>query len=244
MKQNLDILLTQALQAWAADVQPDKNQISNIKREIRIRKDEKNMKFAMKRIIAIAAAACLICASCFAAVQISSVQTQSTADITAYEDIAAAAKALHIDAKYVRSFANGFAFELAATTSTRANDAAGNPFGKTYAGLDIEYKDAEGRILNLGITDGDPDVDNGEAAASGYSSAAFKFVPPDYALTEEDVRLESEGNFFISYGSQQVELKQYEGYHWQADGLYYSLSAFDCNLGEAALAQMAQEIMG
>lgn len=244
MKQSFDAGLRTALDSCVRDVQPSDELLVQIHREYQKRKDEYKMKFRTKKLITIAAALCLICASCLAAVQMSSVQSGSGKEITDYRGLAAAAKQIGINAKYVPQFENGFAFHRAGTMSSFAQDAQGNAIGEEYSGLNIGYVDASGRQMMLSIEKGNPFADNGMPVSEGYSSNTYKFVPADYERTDEDRAREAEGGFFISFGNEEVEENQAEHYSWQDDGLYYSLTAFDCGFGEVGMAHMAQEIMG
>ena len=53
----------------------------------------------------------------------------------------------------------------------------------------------------------------------------MKFVPPDYEKTEEDIALESEGNFQISYGSDSIKEHSYVSASFEKDGIQYTLLA-------------------
>lgn len=232
MKNNSDVLLRQALHAWAENVHPAEDQLYHIKREIRIRKEEKPMKFTTKKIIAIAAMVCLICASCFAAAQYTMYESHSLVDVNTYAEMQALVGETVPGAKSVQRFENGFAFVRGGTYESSAADS-----DEKHIGLTLGYQNGEHRKLTLNIS-----AEIGDAQP-GYRSDAYKFVPPDYVPTEEDKAAETAGELFISYGSSEVELKQMESYYWQDGGICYSMIAFDCALGEAEMARMAQEIM-
>ena len=50
------------------------------------------------------------------------------------------------------------------------------------------------------------------------------------------------GELIISYGTDEVLESVMEIYSWKDGDLFYSMTADNCNLGEDAMAQMAQEM--
>lgn len=236
-----DIRLKRALEARVQAVTPSDDLLMNVKREVNRRKKEREkMSATMKKVIAIAAMACLICASCFAASQFTTTQMGTVEKITRYDQLADAAKEIGLEARYVEKFENGFAFQSGDTTKGCAINEEGVPVGDEYEGLAISYVNAEGERLTLIV---EPTTEAG-GEKPAYSDDTYKFVPPDYELTEEDKAMMDGGDFFISYGSQEVEIKEAEVYSWQDGNISYSLTAFDCNFGEAEMARMARELMG
>ncbi len=243
MRSDFDRWMKEALTEKVKDVEPSEQMLENIRKEAEERRKETGfMKFGMKKIVAVAAV-CVLSVTAYAATQLASVSVGTTNNITAYEDVAKAEKKLDMDAKYVERFENGFAFDRAGTGQEQGRDEEGNPVGNAYNVLTISYKNEEGQILHFLVQDGNSYVDAGQEAFNGYTVSANKFVPPDYELTEEDKAMQAAGELNIAYGSEKVELKTYESYYWQDGDLYYSLGAFDCDLGEAALKDMAAQIM-
>lgn len=243
MKSEFDTLIKEALEERVKEIEPSEQMLENIRREAKERRKETgSMKFGMKKVVAVAAI-CLMSVTAYAATQMVGTIGYSTTDITAYEDLAKAEKKLGFDAKYVESFANGFTFENGGIGATQGMDENNNPVGEEYGVLTVCYKNDAGNTLNLRIEEGNPYVDAGNEAGKGYSVSKNKFVPPDYELTEEDKALRDSGELNIAFGSDEVELKTFEHYQWQDDGLYYSLGVFDCDLGEEAMKAMAAEVM-
>ena len=226
---DFDLLLTRALQNRAQDAHPDPYLYRKIQTEYHCRKEARKMKFRTKKIIAIAAALCLLTASCFAAVQYAIVEIHSSADITSYAALEGLEKELGFDAKHVESFSNGFGFERGAIGVTTHTD------GSETRLLTISYQNAQGGSISLQV---EPIL----SVEEGYSTQVFKFVPPDYRPTAEDAAMEASGEIVLSYGSDEVENKTFESYAWQDGGLYYSLAGFDLDMGEEKLAAMAAEI--
>lgn len=233
MKHDPDPRLRRALHARAESVHPEEHQLMRIKREIQIRKETAPMKSTTQKIIAIAAMVCLICTGCLAAAQFTSYETHSLETVLDYEAMSALAEKTIPGAKHVQHFANGYAFVRGATNESSANDS-----DEKHIGLTLGYQDAEAHNLVLNIR-----ADEGNIQP-GYRSDAYKFVPPDYVLTEEDKAKEAAGELFISYGSDEVELTQVESYYWRDGGICYGMIASGCSLGEAAMIAMAAEITG
>ena len=242
MQQNLEKLLEQALKARAEQIFPPENQLANIKREIRIRKEEGEMNYTMKKIIAVAAALCLLCASCFAAVQLGIYETHTVETVENYADFAALARDVDPNAKHVQRFENGFVFWRGGVNESAAVDEAGKAIGEAKLGLDLNYRHTDGRNLSVMIAPNH--AGSAAPAMEGYDSVDYKMVPSDYIPTDEDKALEAAGDLVLTYGSDEIELKKMESYVWQDGGLNYHMIVFDCNFGEAEMAKMAGEIMG
>lgn len=236
--------IRQALTERVRDVQPSEKMLANIRKEAeQRRKERKTMKFGMKKIIAAAAAICALSVTCYAAAQLGGVEAHSRNDITKFADLEKAEKKLGMDAKYVESFQNGFSFVRGGAGESQGLDEEGNPMGKTYPMLSIAYQNADGKSVVLSAENGSAYADSGQEVAEGYTEQTYLFVPSDYTLTAEEQAKKDSGEWVVSYGSAEAELQQMENYSWQADGVYYSLTAADCGLGEAAMAEMAAEIM-
>jgi hypothetical protein len=69
-------------------------------------------------------------------------------------------------------------------------------------------------------------------------------VPADYELTEEDIANQAKDNYYISYGSDEVEITQSTGVTWTKDGVSYNLAGMDLNLTGDEMFDMAEEILG
>lgn len=72
----------------------------------------------------------------------------------------------------------------------------------------------------------------------------YKFVPPDYELTEEDkVNIEKPG-YEISYGSDTVKVQMLSGFIFEHDSKCYNVLSFDSNLTDDEWQLMAEELIG
>lgn len=77
----------------------------------------------------------------------------------------------------------------------------------------------------------------------GFSSDQYRFVPPDYQVSQEEKAREEAGELYISYGSSQVEDKVVHNVFWEDQGIVYYMITFDNSLTPQELAQMAGEII-
>lgn len=75
-----------------------------------------------------------------------------------------------------------------------------------------------------------------------YSRDHYKIVPEDYHKTEEDLAAEAEGHFYISFGSDVIEERDYEFAEFVLDGVNYVLMDQNGD-GPELLFQMAAEVI-
>ena len=239
-----DMLIRQALAEKVRDVEPSDDLLKKIRTEADERRKENGlMKYNMKKMAAAAAVICALSVTCYAAGQLGSVVSSSSPDIGTFAGLEKAEKKLGFDAKFVETFENGMTFQRGGTGETQGQDEDGNPVGKKYKTLTVSYADQEGNEVTLLIDGGSPYADAGVETTKGYSKDTFLFLPNEDALTEEYKAMEDAGEIYISYGTAEEEWNVMENYSWEEDGVYYSLTAADCGLGEEELAAMAAEIM-
>jgi hypothetical protein len=240
-----DETIKNALEKTAQNITPSPFMLTKIKAEAAERKEKEKLSmkiFSAKKLVVLGAVA-VMSVSCYAAAKMSSVvMSSSNNEITSYKDIGKYEKKLGFTPKYVDTFDNGYKFTNGGTGTTNGIDEDGNPVGEKYNTLALTYKNDNGRNVMLVIDGGNPYSENGEYT-TGYTDQTYKFVPPDYTLTDEDKKEQEEGKIEISYGSDEVEVKQAENYMWQDDGMNYSLTAFDCGFGEDGMKDMAQQII-
>ena len=241
--ENLDSAIKNALEEKVKNIQPSPFMIGKIKTAVSEKRREKSyLKFLQTKKLAVIGSFCFATVTCFAAVKFSGVTGHTSININKTSEIDEHISELGFTPKYVEAFDNGFEFENGGTGETYGNDENGDPSGNKYKTLSLTYKNKDGDWVSLGIDEGNPYVDMGVEYTEGYSSQVYKFVPPDYTLTEEDKQAEADGSLVISYGSSEVEINTMENYIWQDGGLYYSLTASDCSLGEKEMAEMAQQV--
>ena len=242
-RDELDAMIQYAMEKRTEHLNTDPMMLERIKREAasRERKERISMKLFTPKRIAVAAIVCFASVTCYAAVHFSGVESRTTIDITSYAQLEKAEEKVGFDMKTVEAFTNGFTFVNGGTGEMYGQDENGNNVGDPYALMTLSYE-KEGKTVVVTAQDGNPFTDAGEELQEGYSSHLYKFVPEGYELTAEDKEREMSGELIISYGTDEVLESVMEIYSWKDGDLFYSMTADNCNLGEGAMAQMAQEM--
>lgn len=245
-KESFEGLLKQMLEEQTKGIEASPYLLTRIKAEAnrKRRKEKDSMKFFNTKRIVAAAVICLLSVTCYGALNFSGEAAHVKNNITSFADLEKAEKKLGFDAKYVECFANGFTFDRGGTGKTYGIDENGEKTGNEYHLMAIGYKNDAGKEVLLSIENGNRSVDSGQEMMDGYSVNVYKFVPPNYEKTEEDIAKEEAGELAISYGTDEIQINSMENYSWQDNGLYYSLTCADCDLGEEEMKKMAEEMKG
>lgn len=144
-------------------------------------------------------------------------------------------------------FSNGYIFDGGTKVNNQNIDESGAALNK-FNSLDIDYK-KDGDNLSLSIESKDNSVEDDTAQLAGtyqdielyYIDQAYKFVPPDYKMTEQDKQDEASGKYMFSYGSQKVETSVQKGVCFTIGDNEYLLMGMDTPLTEDDLLVMAKE---
>ena len=179
-----------------------------------------------RRVIVLTTICCMLFASaCFAASMIVNYEghAPSTPQCTNYDDLSSITNDLGYEATIPESFSNGYAFENATLGTEEGKDADGNTVSSGKF-IDVVYSSPNTGDVNLDVN---PIVAANDSSIYNKTRDVnvMKFVPPDYEKTEEDIALESEGNFQISYGSDSIEEHSYVSASFEKDGIQYTLLA-------------------
>lgn len=215
-----------------------------------------NMKHlsAKKWIIGVVAGCLLISGGVFAAGRVVSTSGHSSSKdaVKSYSEMGKQEKKLGFAVDSVERFVNGYLFESAVVGDKQGKDQEGNQVYESKF-MSISYaRNAEPTVSLLiekqmgdvtGLYSGDITRVCGDVTLY-YSSATYKFVPADYELTQEDKVNQEKDNYFISYGSDKVEIQKNSNVSWVKDGIVYQLLGFDLNLTADEMFDMAEEIMG
>ena len=149
-------------------------------------------------------------------------------------------------------FSNGYAFE---TLSVGGEEAYGenNETLKEYYTVYIEYE-RDGKsdltlnlspVLDLPTEREAPEPTETreiEGVTVRFSRDHFKFVPPDYEKTEEDLAAEKTGHYYVSFGADEIMEAEYTFAGFVLEGVEYTL--FDQSGRDADfLYEMAGEIL-
>ena len=206
-----------------------------------------------KKTLILAAALCAafaVAATAYTTVVSSIVGSSGNREYTRFEQLSKAEKKAGLDIHAVESFDNGYSFKEMSITHSKDQDDSGNAI-REYKGIDIWYSKPSSADIFLsaqptgtGSEDDRAPVDTGkiDGITVSYYSDTFKFVPPDYELTAEDRANEKKDNYFISYGSSEVEVQQMSFAVWVQDGVQYTLCAND-NRPFSQMFSMAEQII-
>lgn len=150
------------------------------------------------------------------------------------------------------AFQNGFAFEKVSVEDTRGLDENDREVLK-YREVQVNYRNADGVRLCLfahpdieELTDSESPV--AQTAQIGgvtvsYHLDHYKFVPPDYQLSEAEKQWEAIPGNYISYGTDTVEETDVGFACWEKDGVCYTIMDSGAKVTPQTLFAMAKELM-
>ncbi|MDD6812468.1 MAG: hypothetical protein PUD93_11510 [Lachnospiraceae bacterium] len=243
-----------ALQEECRNIGVSEELKQKIDRAIEQKQEEKTMKhFSTKKVVIGVAAACLLVSSmAFAGKTVALRSGTNLMDMyTSYDQMREAEEKLGSDVNYVEKFANGYYFERASVDPTEAVDEAGNVL-YSYQDMMIHYIKGGAPSISLSICKPVEEFENTKTPNATrdcdgitlrYDVYTYKFVPVDYELTEEDMENEKRDDYYISYGSSEVEIQQAHNVTWEMDGMHYNLFGFDVELTPDEMMDMAEEII-
>lgn len=233
-------------------------------RDLKARIDEKILRgqkeacmkcLSVKKVLIGAAVGCLLVSGgVFAAGRVVSLSSSHWLPdaYRSYGDMDRAQKELGYSVDTVEEFSNGYRFDQMFVEDVNGNDEDGNTV-YTFKELNISYeKDGEPKMwldvskpVEKQVRKGEPEATRQAGGVTVYyDTTTYKFVPPDYELTDEDkVNLEKD-DFTISYGTEEVQVQLVSNVTWEKDGVFYNLMGFDLTMGAEELLDMAEEVMG
>lgn len=228
---------------------------TRIDMEITARQEETSMKKNhFKKYIAVAAAVCLLVpAGIFAGSRVSYYMTSSSPEQASksWESLKKMEKKAKIQSDALKEFSNGYVFEECNIMTTDALDNDGNKMF-TMNEVDVTYTDEKGNRIECNMHKSDERIKEerpalqtaqyGETTVFLYEDT-YKFVPVGYEPTPEEIRMEEEGNFYISYGSSEIEISKVTSVNWEKDGVSYLLQGFDVDMDAGAMMDMAGEMI-
>lgn len=209
-------------------------------------------KMSVKRVIIIVAVAVMLLGTtAFAAGKVTSI-ISSTSKIPTYRSLPDTEQ-VNADfgfcPKLLEQFNNGYIFDAGYTTKTSDMDENGNTLSKGKE-LALEYKKGNDTV-NM-ITASKPLSEEEYSTSSKLkfqgitlyeSSYSIKFVPVNYEMTEQDQQDEADGRYVFSYGTDEVQVHNYQFINWQQEGISYSLFVCDSNLTAEDLLSMAYQLI-
>lgn len=171
--------------------------------------------------------------------------------VNQYSEAQKMGEELNLTLQIPENFSNGYTFQSALPVHASGQDEEGNAV-KEWTGMNLIYQkegqpdltiDMEQMQESEGYGVGDETFEyNGIRLV--YSKEHYRFVPPEYQVSEEEQAQMDAGELIISYGSPEVQDSEIQSLNWQADGISYGLMIFDSTITPAELVQMAEEIIG
>ena len=261
-KQETERIISEYFQEEARRVPVPSDLKAGIDRRIQLAGRSRKMKlFSAKKIVIAAAAVALLGSITAVAVgHIATSESHSSVldQVEDYGKIDSVRQEVGFDFPSLESFSNGFAFQYALPIDGSDYDEDGNVLG-VYKTVGLSYSDGT-QDVNIYInelsaaSESDSDADEPSAVRPVWSGekagipmtvtqTVYKFVPPDYELTEEDLQLQASGDVVFSYGSDEVITKTSYSCMFDYDGLSYDIMGFDLTLQPEALADMAAELI-
>lgn len=206
-----------------------------------------------KRIAVLAAVAVIAVTGAFAAGGFGSITSHSWAN----QRMSLAQTQEHMDQAGVEftlpESIGGFTFSHGYDADTLAESAAGER--EQVKEVNAEYE-KDGVTLNFSAhkvytvfsdeesSDPEPDeVQEVNGVTLSFRDSHYRFVPPDYEPSDEEKKLERRGELTISYGSDEVEDRQFQSVIWEKDGMSYILYGFDTGLDSEEMLSMAAELV-
>lgn len=246
--------LKKAIHAEADKICPSEDMFLQINRKIKSENMEgKNMNFKPIKKTRGLLVACMLLAfttiTCFAAVKIVSYTAHSTNNTFAeFPSEKEVKKEAGFVPKYVDEIAEGYEFYRGGVGETSAETEDGSA-AATLKSANFSYKNGDSTVSLL-VEDGVlPGAEEGGEIANitsdvegRYYSQMYKFVPPDYVMTEQDKADEKSEKCVFSYGSEKVELNHIQQIAWEDNGMSYTLINSDGTVDKTILANMAAKI--
>lgn len=150
------------------------------------------------------------------------------------------------------SFHNGFTFDKVYVEDTRGLDENDREVLK-YRQVQVNYRNADGiRLCLFAHPDIEEIIDSESPVAQTaqiggvtvtYYHDHYKFVPPDYQLSEAEKQWQEIPGNHISYGSDAVEETDVGFACWEKDGVRYSIMDSGAKVTPQILFAMAKELM-
>lgn len=219
--------------------------------KVKSRRENKIM--SKRKIAIIAVVACMMLGiSAFAAGQIVEYRgwSDSNGSTLDYQETLLSAEGMDVSMVIPEKYSNGYEFSESNMKGTEGLDENGNVMAEGK-GLVVTYSKSDCPDILLFV---DPLFAAGDYSDAieckeingvnvYYTSDIYKFVPADYELTEEDRQSMDNGHYYISYGSDVVEVKNYEGIVFEEEGKIYNMFCWDGGMTSAEWFAMAEELL-
>lgn len=256
-ERKLDSLIQETLEMQVSGISMSPDLQKQMKREIHSKLEEKSMKrhISKRKVVVLAVAMCLI--GSMAAVAAGKVVgwTSHTytdrPDFVSLAEIGKAERKMGCELQAVEAFSNGYQFEKGFIVEVEEIDENGLVLG-TFPEISMMYKKGNGNV-SLSIYPLEKFADKskhkeivkipyGDITLT-YTEDLYKFVPPEYQVSEEEKALMEAGELYISYGASEVEVETVRAIAWETEAGYQLMPVGDDGIGQAELVQMAKEVI-
>ena len=221
--------------------------------KIKSGKEKKLIMYSKKKVAVLAVVACMaLGTTVFAAGKITGfVSWSSPASESAdYNSVAEYAETNGLQADIPETLSNGYGFDSSNVGGTKAVDDAGNTVAEGDK-LQVTYRKEGGSDIYLYVSSVFEEEYRDEATESRYvngvmvyySKDTYKFVPTDYEYTEEDKENEKGAHFYISYGSDEVEIQNVDSIFFEIGGKNYNLMSWDCDMSADDWFSLAEDFI-
>ena len=223
--------------------------------------EERILHMKKKRSITFALAAVLMLALAAVAYAVSGTPRwtathamKDTGEYTSLEDLEKIESLIGYDICLVDQFSCGYRFSKLLVAGEAVYD-ENNTALEEYYSVYSTYHDPDGTELTLALSPvlELPGSQEAPAPSSEHrigdtviriSHDRYKLVPPDYEETEEDLANEAAGHFYISYGADEIEEKDYISSEFVLNGVNYCFLTDDgSKCTDEMLIRMATEII-
>lgn len=267
---DIDEKIKDALIQKTAYISVSENMLDNIKEKIYNNEPCYGGLSMKKRIVAITAA-CVLCVTAavtvFSAMKVEIWHSSSSAEdeITGFPTKKEIKKGAGYVPKYVENLSDKYTFMSAHFGHSVGESADGEKVAEVSEVI-FYYTDQSGDFENHNktLTVFCENMDKGnflgeeEKEAFSYNDTDIyyyefvsKFFPPGYEgkniddfLSEEEKKLNEEGNLNIAFGSSEIETMSYKTLSWYEDGIGYRMMAMECDeLDKNEMLEMAKRII-
>ena len=253
-QKELEEQIGRALCSRAESIQVTSADTERMRRSVHRKIEEESgmKKWNMKRVFVVAAAICVLGA--ITAVAAGKVAYTSGGgshlDDFTYDKLREMETKLGYTTNAPETFSNGYRFDMGMPIHQDAMDQDGNVI-KSTEGFSLNYKkDGNPDVFitvqgtSLYDEEGQPDQTfDHNGITLNYTRDQYRFVPPDYQVSDEEKAKEAAGELYISYGSDKVQDKVAQSMLWKDGEKVYIITAMDNPMTARDMARMAGELI-
>ncbi len=253
-KDSLGMAVNRCLNRRAESLEVTSSDTERMRRLVhtKIEEEPRMKRWSAKRVIVTVAVICaLSTVTAIAAGKVAYTSSSSSHnDKFSYGQIGEMAQKAGVAAKTPETFSNGYTFDYGVPVHNEAMDEERNVI-RTAESLNLFYKkdgmpfisvDVNGTALYDGEEPADETFSHGEITLK-YSCDQYRFVPPDYQISQEEQEKMDAGELYVSYGSDKVQDSRIQSVSWTDGSDRYIMMTMDSAMTAEELVQMAGEII-